>query len=118
MQLEMEERVLKVVWQDPPKYERPADYLGEPARIVDCGKGGNILLFTPAQVEAAREQSGFTEYNSFFEDRVYAPQLAREIFERERLREETEVAARQAARDAITTRLDELPELPKSDVKK
>jgi hypothetical protein len=76
-----------------------------------------VLLYTRDQVEAAREQSGYDEHDRFLRDRAEAPELARKIIEREQLRKEAEAAAKREAEAAITTRIDELPELPNSDIK-
>jgi hypothetical protein len=97
---------------DLPRSSRPSEYLDEPARFIDCGDAGQIELFTAAQVKAARDRSGRTEYVASLEGRSRAPDIARRVIERAKAREEMIERQKQEAKDAITTSVDDLPPLP------
>ena len=58
---------------------RGARHLNEPVRIIDCGKAGKIELFTPNQVEVAREESGRNQYVAFLEECHRPPEVARRV---------------------------------------
>jgi hypothetical protein len=112
--LKYESQVLASVQSDPPSYRRPALYLEVPARIIDCGEAGKVELFTSTQVEAARERSGYSDFVRFLEERNEAPKLATEIIERLRLGSEAAEQEKRNAEAAITTRLEDLPPLPRT----
>jgi hypothetical protein len=82
--LEFQRHLLESIHDDPPTYRRPSRCLQHPQRIIDCGNAGKVELFSIEQVTRAREESGFTRYISFLEDRHDAPQVASDIIERAR----------------------------------
>jgi hypothetical protein len=90
-------------------------HLGTPARIIDCREAGLINLYTAAQVEDARRESGFTDYLAFLDRRALAPEVARQIVERARMAEQRKREAEEARLASITTKLEELPPLPEED---
>jgi len=92
-----------------------SEYLNGPARIIDCGDAGQIELFTAAQVEAARKQSGRAAHVAYLQRSYDAPDVARRVIDRAKAREEMIERQKQEAKDAITTKVDDLPPLPKND---
>jgi len=100
---------------DNPKNGVPSKFLNEPVRIIDCGEAGKIELFTREQVEAARQESGRSTYIAFIEHCHRAPDAARRDIERAKARDEAIERERREAEAAITTKIDDLPTLPKSD---
>jgi hypothetical protein len=86
----------------------PSEHLTDPVRIIDCGEAGKIELFSPKQVEAAREKSGHNRYVAILQRCHDAPNVARRVLERAKERERQQ----QEAVDAITKKVDDLPPLP------
>jgi hypothetical protein len=99
---------------DIPKNGEPSKHLHGPVRIIDCGEAGKIELFTPKQVEAARDESGRTRYIAFLKRCYHAPDVARRAIARTKARDEAIERGRREAEAAITTKIDDLPTLPKS----
>lgn len=104
---------LDVADKDAPPCGKASLYLVSPARIVDCGEAGRINLFTAEQIEAALKESGVADYTEFLRCQADAPILAREIIERVRLAEQKKHEAKEAHIASITTRLEDLPPLPR-----
>jgi hypothetical protein len=100
---------------DIPKNGEPSKYLDGPVRIIDCGEAGKIELFTPEQVEAARDESGRTRYIAFLKRCYHAPDVARRAIARAKARDEAIVREKREAEAAITTKIDDLPSLSKND---
>jgi hypothetical protein len=86
--------------------------LGAPGRVIDCGEAGQIRLYTVAQVEVARQESGLTDYLTWLDQKARALELAKEIVERARMLEQKEREAEEARLASITTKVDDLPPLP------
>ena len=99
---------------DIPKNGEPSKYLDGPVRIIDCGEAGKIELFTHDQVEAARDQSGRSRYIAFLNRCYHAPDVARRAIARAKARDEAIEREKREAEAAITTKIDDLPALPKS----
>jgi hypothetical protein len=93
----------------------PSAYLNEPARFIDCGDAGRIELFTAAQVEAARECSGFTVYVIVRKRRAKAPEVAELVIARAKAHAELVEREKREAEAAITTKASDLPPLPNED---
>jgi hypothetical protein len=89
--------------------------LGAPARVIDCGEAGEIRLYTVAQVEVARQESGLTNYLTWLDQKARAQELAKEIVERARMLEQKEREAEEARLASVTTKLDDLPPLSAKD---
>jgi hypothetical protein len=83
--------------------------LGTPARIIDCGAAGQVNLYTAAEVENARNESGVTKCLALLDLRARAPELAKQIVERAKLVELKKREAEEAHLASITTKLEELP---------
>jgi hypothetical protein len=98
--------------RDIPKKGEPSEFLKGPARIIDCGEAGQIELFTVDQVQAARDQSGRTAYVDFLRRCYEAPNVARRVIERVTAHDEMIKRKMRVARNAITTKVDDLPPLP------
>ena len=99
------------------KREHPSAYLEKPARLIDCGDAGRIELFSSADVEAAREQSGFAGYVIIMKRAARAPEVAELIIGRAKAHAEMIERKRRKAEAAITTKASDLPPLPPQDIR-
>jgi hypothetical protein len=95
--------------------ERPSQYLDRPARIIDCDDAGKIELFTPAQIEAARDRSGYTEYANLLECCAKAPEVADRIIGHVKARDEMIERKSWETDGPIVMKISDLPPLPNED---
>jgi hypothetical protein len=95
--------------------ERPSQYLDGPARIIDCDDAGKIELFTPAQIEAARDRSGYTEYANLLECCAKAPEVADRIIGHVKARDEMIERKSRETDGPIVMKISDLPPLPNED---
>jgi hypothetical protein len=97
-----------------PEKGRPSAYLDKPVGLIDCGEAGKLELFTASQVEAARERSGRTRYVTYLQRGYDALSVADRVLDRAKARAERIEREKLEAKEAITTKLDDLPPLPRT----